>query len=369
MMKVYIERLILDNYRNFSNLELTFNNNIIVIIGENGSGKTNILESISLFSPGKGLRGVRYEEISHNNKENWSNVIYLQSKIGKALLESNFLSSTNARIIEYNGTKIRSSELGNFANIIWLTPQMDGIFLSSASERRRFLDRIVYNFHPDHASNINKYDYLVSERLKILSHAQSNFDESLLRILETKIANIALKINRLRLSVVYFLQQSIATVDAPFPKAKLDVSLLFENKVEDEEFLHKYLANLNQNRQKDKFTKRTNFGINKQELIVQHQEKGQLAKFCSTGEQKALLISILLGQIEANKTIAKTSPILLLDELFVHLDEVHKSSLAEYIINSKLQTFITTTDMSGLDKIAAIAQTIYLGRKNNFSYN
>ena len=94
--------------------------------------------------------------------------------------------------------------------------------------------------------------------------------------------------------------------------------------------------------------------------VVEHKEKRQMAKFCSTGEQKALLISILLGQIEANKTIAKTSPILLLDELFVHLDDIRKDSLAEYIINSKLQTFITTTDMSGLNKIATIAQIIYV---------
>ncbi len=359
-MKVYIEKLNLHNYRNFKELELIFNDNIVVIIGENGSGKTNILESISLLTPGRGLRGARYDEISRNNKENWSSAMHLQSKIGKALIESNFLINTNSRTIEYNGAKIRNTELTNLANVIWLTPQMDGIFLSSATDRRRFLDRIVYNFYHDHGSNINKYDYLISERLKLLVQASSNFDESWLKILETKISTLALKISKLRLSVVEFLQESILIVDAPFPKAKLSVNLLFEKEVTDEEFLDKYSVNLNKNRQKDRITKRTNFGVNKQELIVEHKEKRQLAKFCSTGEQKALLISILLGQIEANKTIAKTSPILLLDELFVHLDDIRKDSLAEYIINSKLQTFITTTDMSGLDKIATIAQIIYV---------
>ena len=359
-MKVYIEKLSLSNYRNFRELDLVFNNNIIVIIGENGSGKTNILESISLLTPGRGLRGAKYDEISRDNQENWSSSVYLQSKIGKALLESNFLINVNSRTIEYNGTKIRSSELSNLANIIWLTPQMDGIFLSSASDRRRFLDRIVYNFYSDHASNINKYDYLVSERLKLLLQTSSGFDVSWLKILEAKIANLALKISGLRSNVVSFLQESIAIVDAPFPKAKLSVNLLFEREVEDEEFLDKYTVNLNKNRQKDRITKRTSFGINKQELIVEHKEKGQLAKFCSTGEQKALLISILLGQIEANKIIAKTTPILLLDELFVHLDDIRKDSLTEYIINSRLQTFITATDMSGLDKIADIAQIIYI---------
>lgn len=359
-MTVYLEQLNLHNYRNFKVLNLVFNNNIIVILGENGSGKTNILEAISLIAPGRGLRGAKYDEISHDLCENWSSSIYLQSKVGKALLKSDFLINTNSRTIEYNGSKIRNSELTTLTNIIWLTPQMDGIFLSSASDRRRFLDRIVYNFYQDHASNINKYDHLVSERLKLLVQINSNFDEVWLKILETKIASLALKISKLRSSVVVFLQEAIAVVDAPFPKAKLSVNSLFAKEIEGEEFLEAYSINLNKNRQKDRITKRTNFGVNKQELIVGHEEKKQLAKFCSTGEQKALLISILLGQIEANKTIAKTTPILLLDELFVHLDDKRKDSLAEYIINSKLQTFITATDMSGLDKITGLAQVIHI---------
>ena len=359
-MQVHLEQLNLHNYRNFKELELVFNNNIIVILGENGSGKTNILESISLLAPGRGLKGAKYDEMSRDNKENWSSSIYLQSKIGKALLESNFLINANSRVVEYNGSKIRNSELTNLANVIWLTPQMDGIFLSSASDRRKFLDRIVYNFYQDHASNMNKYDHLVSERLKLLVQANSSCDESWLKILEAKIASLALKISKLRSNVIVFLQESIAVVDAPFPKAKLSINLLFEKETEDGEFLDAYSINLNKNRQKDRITKRTNFGINRQELIVEHEKKKQLAKLCSTGEQKALLISILLGQIEANKTIAKTTPILLLDELFVHLDDIRKDSLAEYIINSKLQTFITATDLSGLDRIAGISQIIYI---------
>ena len=359
-MKVYIEKLNLHNYRNFKDLELVFNNNIVVILGKNGSGKTNILESISLLSPGRGLRSAKYDEISQDNKENWSSNTYLQSKIGKALVESRFLINANSRVIEYNGTKIRNLELTNLSNIIWLTPQMDGIFLSSASDKRRFFDRIVYNFYQEHANNINKYDYLISERLKLLAKRNSNFDESWLKILETKIANSALKISKLRSNVIVFLQESIDIVDATFPKAKISINLLFEKETKDEEFLDKYAANLNKNRQKDMITKRTNFSINKQEMIVEHAEKRQLAKFCSTGEQKALLISILLGQIEANKTIAKTTPILLLDEVFVHLDDMRKDSLSEYIINSKLQTFITATDMAGLNKIADNSQMIYI---------
>ena len=149
-------------------------------------------------------------------------------------------------------------------------------------------------------------------------------------------------------------------VDTPFPKAQLAINELFDKRIGDEEFLEIYSANLYKNRQKDRITKRTNLGINKQELIVKHKEKDQLAKFCSTGEQKALLISILIGQIEANKAIAKTTPILLLDELFVHLDDMRKDCLAQYVINSKLQTFITATDMAGLNRITESGQIIYI---------
>lgn len=359
-MTVYLERLNLYNYRNFKELNLVFDNNIIIILGENGSGKTNILESISLLSPGKGLKGAKYEEMAYNSSGGWSSSIYFKSKIGKALVESNYVLNNNLRTIEYNGSKIRNTELIALANIIWLTPQMDGIFLSSPSEQRKFLDRIVYNFYQEHASNINKYDHLVRERLKLLMQNNSNFHDSWLKILETKIADIALEIIKLRSNVINFVQEYIDMVDTPFPKAQLAVNHLFSKAVGDEEFLETYLTGLSKNRQKDKITKRTNLGINKQELIVKHKEKDQFAKFCSTGEQKALLISILIGQIEANKAIAKTTPILLLDELFVHLDDKRKDCLAQYIINSKLQTFVTATDMAGLERIAAVGQIIYV---------
>lgn len=355
IMKIYIEELSLQNYRNFKELRLIFNNNIVIILGDNGSGKTNILESISLLSPGRGIRGAKNEDISKNQTENWQSRIYLQSKIGKAQIEHKFTKSTNSKTIEYNGSKLSSLELTNLANIIWLTPQMDGVFLSPAADRRRFLDRIVYNFYDQHASNLNKYTHLTSERLKILGGSR---DESWLKILEEKIADFAAKIVTMRVKAVGFLQDEILKLDSAFPKAKLSINSLFKTSEEEDNFAASYVMHLAKNRQKDAITKRTNFGITQQELIVTHLEKNQLAKFCSTGEQKALLISILLGQIEANKSIAKTSPILLLDELFVHLDDRRKNSLAEYIINSKLQTFITATDISGLDKIAQVGQII-----------
>jgi DNA replication and repair protein RecF len=359
IMKIYIEELNLYNYRNFKELKLVINNNIAIILGDNGSGKTNILESISLLSPGNGIRGAKHEEIAKNRAGDWSSSISMQSKLGSAQIKYSFLENTKTRNIDYNGSKITNSELLKLVNIIWLTPQMDGVFLSSASDKRRFLDRIVYNFYGEHATNLNKYAHLTSERLKILTNRNPTpEDDSWLHILEQKITDFAIKIINMRKESVRFLHEAIEHLDTAFPKAHLAISNLFEDELDDDQFAKAYKTILNKNRQKDAITKRTNFGINKQELIVEHSEKKQLAKFCSTGEQKALLISILLGQIEANIRVAKTTPILLLDELFVHLDDKRKDSLAQYLINSKLQTFITATDIAGLEKIAHIAQII-----------
>src|SRR5690348_14295207 len=149
-MNVYLTKLALNNYRNFSQLELNFNNNIIIILGDNGTGKTNMLESISLLSPGRGFRGAKYDDIAcHNNEHGWLVNYYLQSKVGSAHIKSEFDKKNNSRTIEYNGSKIANSELPGLLNVIWLTPQMEGIFLAPAADRRKFLDRIVYNFYPE----------------------------------------------------------------------------------------------------------------------------------------------------------------------------------------------------------------------------
>lgn len=364
--QVYLELLHLHNYRNFTELELILNNGIVMIIGENGSGKTNILEAISLLSPGRGIRGAKYEDIvlnqSDTRAESWSIGAKLQSKIGTASIKSSFAKSTHLRTIEYNGSKITNSELGSLINVIWLTPQMDGIFLDSGSGRRKYLDRIVYNFYPEHAGNINQYNHLTSERLKLLTNFNTvSIDDMWLKVLEEKIAEVALKINDLRIKTIAFLQEAIDKMNSPFPKATISVSSLFSDiKIQQSDFVESYLNMMRQGRIRDRVTKRTNFGINKQELEVVHTEKDQNARLCSTGEQKALLISILLGQIEACKSVTKNSPVLLLDELFTHLDNRRKNFLADIFTNSGLQTFITCTDFAGLDDFVQNTQVIYV---------
>ena len=174
MHNVYLQKLKLLHYRNFQELEINIDNNPIILIGENGSGKTNILEAISLFYPGKGLRSAKLDDICQRGVESFAVYCLLQSKLGAASILINFNSKSTKRITEFNGAKIPNNELSKFSSMIWLTPQMDGIFASGVSDRRKFLDRLVYNFLPSHAGLVARYEYYMRERSEKLSQEQVN---------------------------------------------------------------------------------------------------------------------------------------------------------------------------------------------------
>ncbi|MES2214551.1 MAG: AAA family ATPase, partial [Pseudomonadota bacterium] len=150
IMQNVINELSLYQYRNFKAFDLSITSPVVLIIGDNGTGKTNILESISMLSPGRGLRGAKLQELAHEfSAIDWQIRVKTESNLGPAQISTSYSSEANKRLVEFNGSKIPNSELAKLLKIIWLTPQMDGIFLGSGSDRRRFLDRIVYCFYPD----------------------------------------------------------------------------------------------------------------------------------------------------------------------------------------------------------------------------
>lgn len=360
MKKVYLENLILQNYRNFQELSLSIGKNINIIVGPNGSGKTNILESISLLAPGKGLKGTHFDDICKSGEGDWYSAFRMQSKLGSAEIETSFAKDSRSRKMDYNGSKIQSTELTTLLNVIWLTPQMEGLFLGGALARRKFLDRIVYNFDAKHAKRITKYDHLVRERNKTLSQIDWQSHAPWLSTIEKQIAEEAHPIDKARRDAAAIMQKTIDELDTEFPKADLEITLLSEEQDQWDDFLESYCKIMEENRRKDAYSGRTNFGVHKSDLLVFHQLKQSLAKTCSTGEQKALLISISLASIESTLQNTETTPILLLDELFVHLDDRRTKYLADYINKSDLQTFITTTDIVGIEELASKAQIIEL---------
>jgi DNA replication and repair protein RecF len=355
MKQVHIKQINFQNYRNFSEFSIDCTEGINIICGPNGSGKTNILESISLLSPGKGLKSAHFDDVCKSSERAWQSKFNLQSKIGIAEISMSHSLQERSRKLSYNGSKMSSSELPNLLNVVWLTPQMEDLFLGGASSRRKFLDRIVFNFDNNYAKTIVKYEHFLRERNKILSQGYSSAESSWLDTLEEKMTAEAEVIEKARKLAVDLMQKSIDSLDTPFPKAHLKLSVLSDGQENWGDFSEKYRAELKAKRQKDAYSGRANFGVHRSDLLVSYEDKKREARMCSTGEQKALLISLTLASIELIRHNTDSAPIILLDELFVHLDENRKKHLADYIIGSKLQTFITTTDIVGLDELAKLA--------------
>ncbi len=360
MKNVYLEHLSVAGFRNLSELSLSIPNGVNIIVGPNGSGKTSILESISLLSPGKGLKSANFDDICKYGENGWETRFKLQSKLGAAFIITNFHMQEKSRKISYNGSKISSTELTNFLNVIWVTPQMEGMFAAAPSIRRRFLDRIVYNFDPHHAKRLSKYEHYVRERNKAL--AQRGWESQLawLELIEDKITEEAIAIDTSRQEAIALMQKSIDSLDTDFPKANLELSKLFGGQKVGANLVDFYKEELLNSRIKDSYSGRVTFGVHRSDFIVIHRVKQRLARLCSTGEQKALLISIILSSIESILKNTNFVPILLLDELFVHLDEERRAQLSDYITSTKLQTFITTTDIMGIEYLALKSNIIEL---------
>ncbi|HJD55456.1 MAG TPA: DNA replication/repair protein RecF [Rickettsia endosymbiont of Pyrocoelia pectoralis] len=360
MKNIFLHSLTLENYRNFKNFEVTTGNTPIMLIGENGSGKTNILESISLFYPGRGLRSAKLADICRDSEEHCSVKALLQSKLGLAEFSTEFKRSSNRRITEYNNSKIPNNELSKFTSMVWLTPQMEGIFTSGSSDRRKFFDRIVYNFDAGHAELVSKYEYYMYERNKIL--AEEVRDNNWLKIIEEKMANISSMVVANRLKTLKFMQQAIDELENEFPKAELAIDGIIEQKILDgEENISDFIiAELYKTREKDRLLGRTSFGVHKSDFLVKHKKKNILAKLCSTGEQKAILIAIILAEMNYAIKLSKVTPILLLDEVFVHLDDKRREYLTEFFTNINSQIWVTATDLEGIENFANKAQLIKL---------
>ncbi len=363
-----IAKLVLSNFRNYNNLSLELNNSPVVISGPNGSGKTNILEAISFLSPGRGLRNIKLDEADRklvlNNStatkiEPWAVAAWLQSGANSAHIGTgrDVSSLANKRIIKIDGNVIRGQgELAGAFSVMWLTPQMDGIFLATASERRKFLDRLVYNFNPEHASLVYSYEYCMRERAKLL---QDNGDKSWLAVLEAKMAEKAVAIAIARNDAVSIIQAAIYNAPSAFPKADLKIEGMVESLVlsspalEVEELLKRQMQG---SRANDTRCGRTLIGTHRSDLQVTEISKNMPARLCSTGEQKALLLAIILAEARAKAMWKNNIPVLLLDEVVAHLDIDRRNALFDEFIAMNAQVWMTGTDVSLFTDLKGKAQ-------------
>lgn len=353
----YIKDLILTNYRVYENVKFSFKPNINIIYGKNGIGKTNILEALSFLTAGKGMLGANIGDVLRivdkpTINYNWTIFANIEdNNIADTIaIYSENDNNTLKKKIKINGNIVRSQEeLNKILNVIWLTPDMQTLFIDEKANRRKFLDRIVYIVDNNHSSRINKYEFLVKERMKVLQDSKK-FDEHWLTVLEEKIAETGVSIAVARNQVIRHLNRILVNYDFNFPKFIITIDGKFENLLLDnitamqaEEEFRKILRD---NRQQDNETKRTTEGVHKSDLRLFYQTKNMDAQFCSTGEQKLFLISFTILKALLCKELNKPQPIILLDEVFSYLDKNKKLELFNELLKLNVQSFITGTDIT-----------------------
>lgn len=334
--RCYVENLRLHNFRNYLNFELESGDSSIVIVGKNGVGKTNILEAISLLAKSNGMRKAKINEMqSRLTNENWA--VHYNFFNGLDFNSIGIAKNFNKKLVQIDN-KVQSNYLSLYkiSNVIWLTPQMDYILLNSPSDRLKFLDRIASMFEDNYTYHYMKYQKAKHERSKLLRDGIA--DENWLSSLENIMVASAINVSRMRVSVLKMLQDTIDKDSTEFfPKAHLKISSQFNsgNTAED------YQNLLKKNRERDVLTGRVNFGVHNDNFQVFCQKRNIPIDLCSTGEQKLLLLSIILSSVKARCIYCNTAPILLLDDIMSHLDAQHRKLLIEEVLSIQCQTWIT----------------------------
>ena len=340
-------RLRLTSFRNYATAALDLDPRHVVLTGPNGSGKTNLIEAVSLLSPGRGLRGVNFEQLPLQGGDgNWAVAATVESEFGPVDLGTGGGLGEPTRRVRINGANARTVEtLAEHVRLLWLTPSMDGLFTGPATDRRRFLDRLVMTLIPDHGQSVIAFDKAMRQRNKLL---EDSADAAWFAAVETEMAAHAAAMHFARTDSLGHLQQlAVQDIEGAFPAATLALTPLFEN----EEALTSSTAlemALQQEwevgRSRDRAAGRTLFGPHRTDLMVMHTQKHMPAELCSTGEQKALLIGLILAHARLVADMAGQTPILLLDEVAAHLDPDRRAALFAALNNLGAQCFMTGTD-------------------------
>ncbi len=348
----FISNLKLHNFRNYERARLgDMSSGLIVLSGPNGAGKTNILEAVSMLSPGRGLRGAKVKDMQSCNHLHspWAISADLEMPYGPIKLGTGLDSSSGKRVVRINGEPARGqSALAEYFSCVWLTPQMDRLFLDSSSQRRRFLDRLIFTFDPGHAGRISRYENALSQRSKILKNKEISSDPLWLSGLESQMAETGIAIAAARLDFVERLQKACnSATDDCFPMANLWVSGVLEELLGDAPALEVeelFKAQLEQSRGVDMLTGGAATGPHKSDFRVAYAAKNMPADQCSTGEQKALLIGIILAHACLIEAERGQPPALLLDEVAAHLDGKRRSILYELLEALNTQVWLTGTE-------------------------
>ncbi|HET7083586.1 MAG TPA: DNA replication/repair protein RecF [Rhizomicrobium sp.] len=345
--RLAVTRLQLTNFRSYAAGALAVSGRSVVLAGPNGAGKTNVLDAISLLSPGRGLRGAKLAEHTrkgpHPSEQTlWAVAATVARGGADYEIGTGLTQQSPSRQVRLNGVAAQSSaDLGDIVQLIWLTPAMDRLFIESAGGRRRFLDRLVLGFDSAHARAATRYETAMRERARLLKYGPR--DPAWLDGLENEMAEAGIQIAQARAATVEKLSGALAERGPQaFPAASL--ALTDDLHLSSVDALRAQFAS---GRMRDAEAGRTLAGPHTTDLQVRHTGKRMDARDCSTGEQKALLISIMLADArELARAREGLAPILLLDEIAAHLDAVRRAALFEEIDSLSAQAWMTGTDLS-----------------------
>jgi DNA replication and repair protein RecF len=354
----------LTDFRNYKSLALDLEPVPVIATGPNGAGKTNLLEAISFLSPGRGLRQARLSEIDINPTglseatAGWAIAATVETVHGPIEIGTGRMAEDEKRVVRISGAPAKSqSILAEYVSAVWLTPQMDRIFVDGPSGRRRFLDRLAFGFDSAHAGRVRAYENAMRQRGRLLREGAG--DDAWLGVLESTMAECGVAIAAARREIADRLNRACEIGDGPFPQARLTVEGTLEAWLETlpaldvEERTRHALA---ESRRKEAENARASVGPHRSDLQVRHVEKDQPADRCSTGEQKALLIAIVLADARLRAAERDAAPLLLLDEVAAHLDRDRRKALFDEIYGLNAQVWLTGTDVTTFDGMRDRAQ-------------
>ena len=347
-----VTRLTLTRFRNYAAARLEAGPEPVVLTGANGAGKTNLLEALSFLSPGRGLRRARLDEVESaphpGAPQGWAVAASLASgvEIGTGSVPG---AARERRQVRIDGQTARSqTALAEHLSVLWLTPQMDRLFIEGGGGRRRFLDRLVFGFDPAHAVRLNRYEHAMRERGRLLREGKR--DSGWLAALENQMATGGGAGAAARREVAARLSAACAAGIGPFPRAELGVTGTLEGQLADQPALlveDDYRRRLQACRRADAEAGGAAFGPHRSDFEVRWRKGGGpplAAETCSTGEQKALLLAIVLANARLLAEQTAGPPLLLLDEVAAHLDLGRRAALFEEILALGGQAWLTGTD-------------------------
>ncbi|MER8441958.1 DNA replication/repair protein RecF [Mesorhizobium sp. M1066] len=361
----HISKLTLTNFRNYAALTIDLAQGAVVFSGDNGAGKTNLLEAISFLTPGRGLRRAPYADVAREGGDGgFALHARLDGPDGQVEIGTGISGGDTAgeggRRVRINGAPARSAEdMLEWLRVVWLTPAMDALFTGPAADRRRFLDRLVLAIDPGHGQRAIDYEKAMRGRNRLLT--EGSRDDRWFDAIETQMAETGVAIAAARAEMVRLLTAMIDRLPdtGPFPQADIGLSGDLEAEIATAPAVdveERFRRTLVEGRDRDRAAGRTLEGPHRSDLMVRHRPKAMPAELCSTGEQKALLVGIVLSHARLTGEMSGMTPILLLDEIAAHLDSRRRTALFSILEELNCQAFMTGTDAALFSSLQGRAQ-------------